>query len=212
MRRFRTPLTTLLLVSITLVFALEWIRGGTQENAVLYRMGAIHPDLFQDGEYWRLFAAMFLHAGVLHVALNLWALFQIGTIFESMFGPGRFALTYLLSGLAASIASAVLPPHGLSVGASGAIFGIIGALILAIRRSPHWRNQPWAKGLTQQLLFWAGANIVIGFTIPRIDNAAHLGGFIMGLLLGLVPHRVPPPPPGQETIDAVVTEQSSAAV
>jgi len=175
-------------------------------------MGAIHPDLFADGETWRLFTAMFLHAGVLHVALNLWALFQIGSIFEGMFGSIRFGLTYLLSGLAASVASAVLPPHVLSVGASGAIFGIIGALILAIRRAPQLLHQPWAKGLTQQLIFWAVANIVIGFTIPRIDNAAHLGGFIAGLLLGLIPHRVPPPPPGEMTIDAVVSENPPAAV
>jgi len=192
------------MAAIVIVFIIEWVSGGTTNDEVLYRMGAIDPELFARGEYWRLFAAMFLHVGVLHLALNLGALYQLGSIFESLFGSMRFAFTYFASGLAASAASALLPPDVLSAGASGAIFGILGALIFSIRRSPRWSSQPWTKGLVKQLLFWAAANIVIGLNFPRIDNAAHMGGFATGLLLGFIPHRVPPPPPGEATIEAQV--------
>jgi rhomboid protease GluP len=92
-------------------------------------------------------------------------------------------------------------PHGPAVGASGAIFGILGALIFSVRRSPQYRHQPWTKGLISQLVFWIAVNIVIGFSVPFIDNAAHIAGLVTGLLLGLLPHRVPPLPPRDMVID-----------
>ena len=145
---------------------------------------------------------MFIHVGILHLALNLWALFQLGYMFEAMFGSFRFIVTYIVSGLIASAASAYfLDPHGLSAGASGAIFGILGALIFSIRRSPMWKHEPWARGLTKQLFGWAALNFVIGFSFPAIDNYAHGGGFVAGLLLGFLPHRVPPPPPRTMVIE-----------
>jgi len=191
---------------IAVVFAAEWIGGGTRNPEVLVRMGAIVPGIFERGDWWRLVTVMFLHNGVMHLALNLWALYQLGSIFETLFGSARFLLTYALSGLVASVASAALA-RGISVGASGAIFGVLGALIFSIRRSPRWRHQPWTRGFILQLLFWAGMNILIGFTVPGIDNAAHLGGFVTGLFLGFLPHRVPPPPPGEEIIEARVEER-----
>lgn len=194
------PVTFGLIVIIVIVFGLETLAGGSKQIPVLVGLGAIIPDLFARGEYWRLLAAMFLHIGILHLALNLWALYQLGGVFEMLFGSSRFAVTYLVSGLAASVASAFFT-DGVAAGASGAIFGILGALILSIRRSPRFRHAPWGRGLVQQLVFWAGINIVIGFTMPGIDNAAHIGGFVAGLLLGLQPHRVPPPPPNEIVID-----------
>jgi len=192
---------------IAMVFAAEWIAGGTRSPEVLVRMGAIIPGIFERGDWWRLVTVMFLHNGVMHLALNLWALYQLGSIFETLFGSARFLLTYALAGLVASVASAALA-RGVSVGASGAIFGVLGALIFSIRRSPRWRHQPWTRGFILQLLFWAGINILIGFTVPGIDNAAHLGGFVTGLVLGFLPHRVPPPPPGEEIIEARVEERT----
>jgi rhomboid protease GluP len=197
----RFPITFALVVAILGVFLIEAMNGGSKNPETLYRLGAIVPTAFSSGEYWRLFTAMFLHVGVLHLTLNVWALYQLGSVFELMFGSTRFAVTYLVSGLIASTASAVLPPHGLAAGASGAIFGILGALIFSIRRSPHWRHQPWTRGFTQQLIGWAAINVVIGFTFPGIDNAAHIGGFLTGLALGLIPHRVPPPPPREYVIE-----------
>lgn len=194
------PVTVGLIVAILVYFVLEIISGvpafGVTDAAgpALVSVGAIIPGMLQNHDYWRLLAAMFIHIGLLHLALNLWALFQLGYVFEMMFGSVRFALTYFASGLIASVASAYFA-HGISAGASGAIFGIIGALIFAIRRSPVWRHQPWTKSLVRQLVGWAALNVVIGFSMPGIDNAAHLGGFAAGLLLGLIPHNAPPPPP-----------------
>jgi len=174
----------------------------TKNPEVLDTMGAIVPGLFEDHAWWRLVAALFLHSGILHVCLNLWALFQLGYVFEMMFGSRRFAITYFVAGVCASLTSAFFAHDAGSVGASGAIFGILGALIFAIRRSPFWREQRWALGLARQLIGWAVLNVAIGFMVPNIDNAAHLGGFAAGLLLGLFPHRVAPPAPGSMTLDA----------
>ncbi len=195
-----SPVTFGLVAVILVVFGLETVAGGSKEIPVLVALGAIIPELFARGEYWRLLAAMFLHIGFLHLFLNLWALYQLGGVFEMLFGSARFAVTYFASGIAASIASAFFT-DGVAAGASGAIFGILGALIVSIRRSPRFRHAAWGKGLVQQLIFWAAINIVIGFTAPGIDNAAHIGGFVTGLLLGFQPHRVPPPPPNEMVID-----------
>lgn len=205
-RRF-TPVTTGLLIIIAIVFAYEVLIGGyelftgaSDSNHVLEHLGAIMPWLFERHEYWRLVAAMFLHAGWLHWATNSWALYQLGTLYETMFGSWRFTMIYLVTGICASIASA-LAHHGPAVGASGAIFGILGAFIFSIRRSPHYRHQPWTRSLISQLVFWIIVNIIIGLSFPFIDNTAHMAGLVAGLLLGFLPHRVPPPPPRDAVID-----------
>jgi rhomboid protease GluP len=204
---WRTPVTAALLAAILFVFVLQLLAGALRDPQVLVSMGAIMKGVIQRGDYWRLVAAMFLHGGFMHLVLNMWALWQIGGIFESLFGSGRFLVTYFAAGIFASLVSSILiPPWTPGVGASGAIFGIIGALIVALRRSPRWSRKEWSGALAKQLAMWAGINIVIGFTMPGIDNAAHIGGFVAGLLLGLVPHHVPPPPPNELTIDVQVLD------
>jgi rhomboid protease GluP len=174
--------------------------GAFVDIDVLKKMGAITPGMLQRGEYWRLVAAMFLHANLLHWLVNTWALFQLGTLYEVLFGTRRFALIYFASGIAASAASS-LYTHAPSVGASGAISGIVGAFIFSILRSPKYRHEPWGRDLIGQLAFWIVVNIVIGYSIKYIDNVAHGAGFLTGLLLGLLPHRVPPPPPQHSIVD-----------
>jgi rhomboid protease GluP len=197
------PVTMTLLIACVAVFLLELATGATRNMAVLVYLGAIVHGLLADGEYYRLVTAMFLHGGFLHLFLNMWALYQLGMIFEAMFGSWRFLLTYFVAGIAASVVSSIFIPVGVpGVGASGAIFGILGALIVSIKRSPLWRGREWTRILTRQLSVWAGINILIGFSVPGIDNAAHIGGFVAGLILGLFPHRVPPPPPGEMVIEA----------
>jgi rhomboid protease GluP len=200
MKRF-TPVTTGLLVIIAAVFAYEVMTNAFNNEAALRQLGAIVPGLLERGEYWRLVAAMFLHGGWLHWFLNSWALYQLGTLYETLFGSTRFAMIYFISGIVASTASSMHMKEGLGVGASGAIFGILGAFIFSIRRSPLYRNQPWTKSLISQLVFWIVVNIAIGVSFKFIDNTAHIAGLITGLLLGLIPHRVPPPPPGEMLID-----------
>jgi rhomboid protease GluP len=192
MRR-RAPVTFTLLALITIVFALEKAFG----EQSLFQLGAILP--FQYGQYWRYVTGMFLHEGWLHWGSNAWALYNLGTLYEALFGARRFALVYFVSGIFASLASSV--SGHVSVGASGAIFGILGAFIFSILRSPQYRHQPWVKGLVGQIIFWIVVNLAIGSQFKMIDNTAHVGGLIAGLLLGLIPHRVPPPPPNTYVID-----------
>ena len=196
----RAPYTMAILAIIAIVFVFEVLAGALDNERMLVTLGAITPDLMERGEYWRLLAAMFLHASWLHVAANMWALFQPGSLYEALFGSPRLLLTYFVTGICASIASVVFS-HQVAVGASGAIFGLLGAFIFSLLRSPQYRHQPWTRSLVSQIIFWIVANIIIGFSVRFIDNAAHLGGLVAGLLLGFLPHRVPPPPPGSTIID-----------
>jgi rhomboid protease GluP len=194
------PVTTALLIIITIVFVLEWTSGALQNDEALIAMGAIVPGMMHFGQYWRAVAAMFLHANLLHWAANSWALFQLGSLYEVMFGSVRFEAIYLITGIIASIASSMVST-GPAVGASGAILGILGAFFFSIKRSPVWRHERWTKSLLNQLLFWAGVNLVLGFEVKNIDNTAHIAGLLSGLILGLFPHRVPPPPPSSYVVD-----------
>ncbi|HEY3055913.1 MAG TPA: rhomboid family intramembrane serine protease [Thermoanaerobaculia bacterium] len=200
LRLSRAPATAALLAVIAIVFVFEWLSGALWDDNALVQMGAIVPGMLQRHQYWRIFTAMFLHGGVIHWAANSWALYQLGLLYEVMFGSMRFLLIYFVTGACASIASSLFT-HGPSVGASGAILGILGAFIFSIRRSPQWRHEPWTRGLLAQLIFWAALNIVLGFSVSYIDNVAHIAGLVSGLLLGFLPHRVPPPPPSRDVID-----------
>lgn len=199
----RTPATAFLLALIGLAFGLETLASGslfTTDENVLVRMGANEPTLFWAGQYWRLVTSMFLHIGLVHLLFNGWALLQLGALFEIALGTVRMLATFLITGLVASFASILWlgrsgAPAGLSAGASGAIFGLLGALItfLFLHRD---RLQPWARSLLSQLVFWAGINLVLGVTLPGIDNAAHLAGLATGLGLGFLlggpaPHPIP---------------------
>ncbi|HEV2720099.1 MAG TPA: rhomboid family intramembrane serine protease, partial [Thermoanaerobaculia bacterium] len=188
MRR-RAPLTVALLIVITAVWLYEFSIHAGDSDEKLAALGAILPGTLQRHEYWRLVAAMFLHANWLHWAANSWALYQLGTLYEILFGTRRLAIVYFVSGIIASAASAMHLTAGPAVGASGAIFGVLGAFIFSILRSPRYRRQPWTRSLISQLVFWIGINIVIGFSVPQIDNVAHIGGLIAGLLLGFLPHH-----------------------
>jgi membrane associated rhomboid family serine protease len=127
------------------------------------------------GEWWRLVTAPFLHAGLWHVGLNMLALWVLGGSLEPMLGRWRFVAVYLLSGLGGATASYLFSDPGvLSVGASGAVFGLLGAILVALRRL----NRD-TSGVVVLLL----VNVVLGFAFPRIDWRAHLGGFVVGAAL-----------------------------
>ncbi len=203
----KAPVTMTLLVLIAIVFAFEVLTHAYDSDEAMVTMGAIVPGLVQRGQLWRLVASMFLHGGWLHWLANSWALYQLGTLYEVLFGSKRFALIYFSTGIIAGVASS-LYNHGPAVGASGAIFGILGAFIFSIRRSPVYRHQSWTRGLIGQLVFWIVVNIAIGYSLPFIDNVAHVGGLISGLILGFIPHRIPPPPPRESVIDVGTLHES----
>jgi rhomboid protease GluP len=206
-RRRGTPATTFLIVAIVIGFGIEILTGAWTNHFVLAKLGAISADrILGDGEWWRLVSAMFLHGDgtikgtLLHIAMNLWALFQLGTLYETMFGTRRFVWIYFVTGIVASLTS-LFVNGGPSVGASGAIFGILGAFIFSVRRSPRWRHDRVARSIVKQLLFWIVLNIAVASQIPQIDNSAHIGGLLAGLLLGLVwPQPAPPPPPPAQAV------------
>jgi rhomboid protease GluP len=203
----RAPVTKALLILIAVVFAYEVLdHQAWKDIDELVKLGAVIPWPEMHGQYWRLITAMFLHGGWLHWAANSWALFQLGTLYEVLFGSKRFALVYFVSGVCASVASA-LHVDSAGVGASGAVFGILGAFIFSIWRHPRYRHQPWTKSLLGQILFWTVLNLYIGFQFPFIDNVAHIGGLVAGLFLGLIPHRIPPPPPASSVIDVQPYEE-----
>ncbi len=195
----RTPVTTFLLLAIVAVFIVETLRGGAGDPRVLIALGADHPLLIQQGQYWRLVTSMFLHASFVHIFVNGWALYQLGSLFELILGSGRLLLVYFVSGIAGSIASTLFT-RSLSVGASGAIFGVMGAIIAFLLKRRE-NLTPQAKSLLMQLLLWAGINVFLGFSIKFIDNAAHLGGCAAGFAIGLFlqdrpRYRLAPAPDG----------------
>jgi rhomboid protease GluP len=203
----------LIVAAILIGFAFEVVTGATHDERQLVRLGANLPSVFATHEYWRFVASMFLHGdgtrsgNAMHLAFNLVALLQIGSLFETMFGARRFLFIYFATGIFASFCSAarmaIFAPTGASVGASGAIFGVLGAFIFSIRRSPVYGRDAGARSLVPQFLFWIAVNIGLGFSIAEIDQSAHLGGLVAGIVLGLWPHRVPPPPPSDEVIEVV---------
>ncbi len=138
------------------------------------------------GQWWRLVSCMFIHIGLMHLALNLWALYFIGPLVERMLGHVGFVLLYFLSGTLASFTSVWFSPLVVSAGASGALFGLVGGLLGFLIRSRHSVPASAFRGLRNQLVIVIAVNIGLGFSIPGIDNAAHLGGLASGFVLGLI--------------------------
>ncbi|MFZ0233258.1 MAG: rhomboid family intramembrane serine protease [Candidatus Acidiferrales bacterium] len=155
-------------------------------NAIQW--GADFGPLTLSGEWWRQFSNMFVHFGILHIALNMWCLWNLGSALEPLMGPVGFGLTYLFSGLAASATSLAWNPWRASAGASGAIFGLAGAFVTFLLV----KKLPIDKSLVQKNLKSMGLfifyNLLFGAANSHIDNSAHLGGLIGGFILGaLVP-------------------------
>ncbi len=154
------------------------------DDGTVYRMLRLDKLAVADGEYWRLLTVVLVHGGWIHLALNMYALFLIGPTVEALYGPVRFLFIYLACAAAGSAASYVFSDARISVGASGAIFGLFGVLLVADRvHKPALTRQ--ARNLTMQIGVLIGVNLVIGFSVPAIDNAAHIGGLIAGCWLGL---------------------------
>jgi membrane associated rhomboid family serine protease len=144
-----------------------------------------------EGEYWRLITVTLLHANLIHLAFNMYALYLVGPIVERQYGAAWFVAFYLLCAAGGSVATFVLGPGRLGVGASGAIFGLFGILMAATRTHQPVLDRE-ARRIVPQLGSIVMVNLVLGFVIPAIDNLAHIGGLLTGLWLGFVvrPGRV----------------------
>ncbi|HEY5079834.1 MAG TPA: rhomboid family intramembrane serine protease [Opitutaceae bacterium] len=174
-------------VAVFLVMAVFMGAGWVESSdmAPYIRAGASNAAATTDGQWWRLVASMFIHFGILHLALNMWALLQSGTLVERLQGRTLYAITYLASGLGGGFLS--MAWHGdkiWSAGASGAIFGVYGALLGYMLREKKALPKSVFQPLLKSTLIFAGYNLVYGLSNPRIDNGAHVGGLLTGIAMG----------------------------
>jgi membrane associated rhomboid family serine protease len=199
-----TPVTYGLLAANIGVFLLMLIvSGGSDDPYTLIAFGAKTNGLLQRGEWFRLITPIFIHAGLLHLLLNSYALWVVGTQVEKLYGSARFLLIYLLSGVggvAGSYFGQIFLQKSYdspSVGASGAIFGLFG--VLAVFGFRYRSEMPPAirRAMTAGVLPVIAINLFIGFSIPFIDNSAHIGGLLTGAALTLI---IPYIAPGREGV------------
>jgi len=178
--------TNVVLAILGAVFLIENARpGGSESRWVLYSMGAITPDTLSGGHLWRLVASTFLHIGLVHLLGNAIALFWLGRMAERLYGPLRYAGIYLSAGLGGAVLTALVGVSALTAGASGAIWGIMGALLIG-----SWRNRDRAgriggREIRQSIAGVIILNALISLT-PGVSLTAHAGGFLAGAALGAV--------------------------
>ncbi|WP_409251356.1 rhomboid family intramembrane serine protease [Bacillus sp. SCS-153A] len=178
------PFFTYIFIALQLVifFVME-MAGGTQNTENLIRFGAKYNPLIVDGEWWRFFTPMVIHIGFLHLLMNTFALYFLGTAVERIFGNARFLLIYIFAGFSGTLASFVFT-NSLSAGASGAIFGCFGALLYFGTAHP----KIFFRTMGTNILVVIAINLAFGFTIPGIDNAGHIGGLAGGTLSAAIVH------------------------
>lgn len=184
----KSTATLALLVANVLLFVAAALGGAgwfIPNAAIEIAAGSNLGPLTTHGEWWRLITALFVHFGILHLLFNMWALAAFGALSERLLGITSFVFIYFVSGTAANLASITLRPSIDTAGASGAIFGILGALLAV-----YWRNKrtlPFTAVRSERISVFMFASFALlgGFLYKGVDNGAHLGGLITGLLLGL---------------------------
>ena len=186
-REASVSLTQVLLGANVMVFIAMVVASGPSMDftgQVMVHFGANFGPYTLSGQWWRLFTYMFLHGGFFHIAMNMWCLWNLGALSESLYGRFTYAGIYLITGVAGGLASVGWNPNVLSVGASGALFGLTGALIASFYLGEFSLSGIPIKGTLSSLLFFAGFSLFLGKVVPGIDNACHVGGLVSGLILG----------------------------
>ena len=193
-----TPGTYLLLAINCAVFLWMVLHGVSPSEPTpeqLLHFGAAMPALILHGQWYRLLTATFVHVGLLHIATNMWCLWNLGLLGEPLLGPVGLVAVYMLTGVAGNLlslgVSVVFRDNSVGAGASGAVFGIAGILIVLLSNRKLPIPWPELQRLRRSVIWFAAINLVIGgatLVLPlgiRIDNLAHLGGFLSGLALGV---------------------------
>lgn len=181
----------LIAVNILYFFWLEF-HGSTENAAFMVEHGAMYvPLVVREGEYYRLLTAVFMHFGISHLVNNMVILFVLGDNLERALGKVKYLVFYLICGVGANVFSMVVSIReyelAVSAGASGAIFGVIGGLLYVVIR-----NRGRLEDLsTRQLALFVACSLYFGFTSTGIDNAAHVGGLVLGFLLAAIFYRNP---------------------
>lgn len=186
--KLRAPLTPCLIaINIIVFIAMASTGAGIDkvDSTAAMHWGSNYGPLTTDGQWWRLVTAMFVHFGLLHVGMNMYALYMSGRVVEKLYGSTRFILLYLFAGIVGGMTSLLWNPQVNSAGASGAIFGVFGGLLAFMVNK---RNDVPASSLSQvgmSLLLFGGYSLFNGFVHQGIDNAAHLGGLVGGFAMGM---------------------------
>jgi rhomboid protease GluP len=179
-------------VAVFVAMTLAGVSPMEPTSAQLLQWGANFGPFTMAGQWWRLLSCVFVHIGIIHIALNMWCLWGLGRLAEAIYDHWTFAAVYLITGVSASVASLAWNPDGISAGASGAIFGIAGALIASFYLGEFSMPRAAVSGLLSSVLKFAGYNLVLGAMIGHTDNAAHVGGLVSGLVLGALIAKVAP--------------------
>lgn len=190
----RLPVTFSLIAACVLVYvgvaalgttytpAIPWNVGLVSQPGAVLSGGALVPALVAQREWWRLISSVFLHSGFTHLGFNMLSLYFLGALAENAFGRWRFLALYLLSGLAGGVAYLYFGGFDTpAVGASGAIFGLLGSVLgFSLRQGTF----SWQNPLVRQLLILTALNLYLGFSVSNISNTAHIGGLLGGLAFG----------------------------
>jgi membrane associated rhomboid family serine protease len=189
-QRADTPVVTYVLMGICVALQLgemlsgASLSGGSFGGSTITDKGALFGPFVADGEVYRLVTAGFLHAGLFHLLVNMYSLYILGTLLEPGVGRARFLLIYFVSMLAGSFGALLLTPDKFTVGASGAIFGLMGAAVVVMRNRGI---DPMQSGLP----LWIGINLVFSFAVPGISIGGHIGGLIGGALAAALLYELP---------------------
>jgi membrane associated rhomboid family serine protease len=189
----RDLLVTKILVGINVAVFLLGIGSGLSTKDSVIRHGGLIANAFDghrligvaNGEWWRVFSSGFLHANLVHIGFNMWALWVLGQLMEPVLGRWRYALVYLVALVAGGLGVLLVDPNQLTVGASGAVFGLMGAAVAAMRARGI---NVFATGLGATILL----NLLITFTIPGISIGGHVGGLVGGFVAGWIFVDTPP--------------------
>ncbi|AWZ49242.1 hypothetical protein C3495_10640 [Clostridiaceae bacterium 14S0207] len=166
---------------LTLFLNLKIGAGVLEINtSVLYKLGGLVNIALLNNQFYRFITCMFLHGGVAHVFFNMYALYAIGPVVENVYGTKNFLIIYFIAGLTASILSS-FTLNGVAIGASGAIFGVLGAVLIFAYNA----KRKIGKGLLYNIIAVIFINIIIGLSMPNIDNKAHIIGLVSGIVVSL---------------------------
>ncbi|WP_189910994.1 rhomboid family intramembrane serine protease [Clostridium cochlearium] len=173
---------TLIVINIIMYLITALLSGNLIDSNVnvLIFLGAKVNPLIDRGQYYRLLTCIFLHGGLIHLALNMYALSALGPLVEKIYGKSKYLIIYFVSGICSSLLSYFMSPH-ISIGASGAIFGLLGAcLMIALKY-----KQRIGKEFLNNIMSVIFVNLIIGFSVANVDNFGHIGGLIGGILVSV---------------------------
>jgi membrane associated rhomboid family serine protease len=184
---YRPPVTVAILALNILVFAAMVFTGASAakpSDTQLLQWGADYGPFTLGGQFWRTLTSTFMHIRLAHLAVNMWSLWQIGRLTERIFGKWAYAMVYTATGIAASLASLFWNPMRITAGASGALFGIVGALIAALWLGKLPFPKPVVQRTLKNLVVVVAVNLLFGARAGFVDNSAHIGGLLAGLAIG----------------------------